>query len=148
MKRAFTSFLTLILTLITSVCLFACAKEGGVKVSKISVDGNASKNYVAIFIGEGGVEKDTTLSTVMEALQEADELSFTISSGMLTQINGVENAANYNPCWMLYTDDEDFSNTQYGAYDYQEKSLGNAIVGAEALSVKEGKVYVWVYQTF
>ena len=65
---------------------------------------------------------------------------------MVTSINGITQTA--NTYWMLYTSDEDNANTGWGTYDYDGKSLGSAIYGAESLTVKDGCVYVWVFTKF
>ena len=84
----------------------------------------------------------------MNDLKEDGKIEFSISGGMVTSIHGVENDADYNPCWMLYTTDGEMSNTAWGTITYGDETLGSAVLGAEALVVAEGEIYVWSYQGF
>jgi hypothetical protein len=89
-----------------------------------------------------------TLLQVMSEKEEDGEFSYKIKDGMIVEINGTENDLDYNPCWMLYTSDQENSNTAWGEYEYNGETLGSASVGADSLIVKSGEVYVWVYQEF
>ena len=91
-------------------------------------------------------EEKTTLMDVMAYLQEEKELSFKVVDGMVTEINGTENAADWSACWMLYTSDTEMSNTAWGTCEYEGQNFGSAILGAEILPVIDGGVYIWVYQ--
>ena len=84
----------------------------------------------------------------MEMLREDGKIEFAISGGMVTEINGKANTADFSSCWMLYTSDAELSNTEWGTVSYEENSYGSAIVGAEALPVVNGEIYVWAYQSF
>lgn len=90
----------------------------------------------------------TTLLDYMNALKEGGELEFELSDGMVTSINGVANTADYSSCWMLYSGDADQANTAWGTVDYDGNVYGSAVLGAEALVIKEGCVYIWSYVTF
>ena len=94
-------------------------------------------------------EGSPTLLQVMEFLREEGKLSFTADvSGMVTSIEGKQNAADWSSCWMLYTSDEVNANTQWGTIEYNGKTYGSAMLGADALCVEVGDVYVWSYQAF
>ena len=84
----------------------------------------------------------------MNLLKENGELSFEVQSGMVSTINGVENAADFSSCWMLYTSDADFSNSAWGTVEYDGTEYGSAIVGAEVLTVKPGQLYIWAFMSF
>lgn len=84
----------------------------------------------------------------MDMLADEGKLTCTISDGMVTSINGKDNAADYSSCWMLYTSDTENSNTAWGTVEYQGKEYGSAASGAEVLKIKPGMLYIWVYQTF
>ena len=75
-------------------------------------------------------------------------VDFEVSDGMITSINGIENPADWSACWMLYTDDTENSNTEWGTVEYKEKTYGSSMWGGETLKVKNGCVYIWVYQSF
>ena len=144
MKRRICSIFTFIFVAMLSLCvLAACKKEGGsVKATVVET----TDTMVVIRVDE--VEGDTTLLQAMEELQKAGELSFTLSGTMVTGINGKANDADYDPCWMLYTSDTELANTEWGTVDYDGKTFGSAIVGAEALTLSEGAYYVWCYKSF
>ncbi len=91
---------------------------------------------------------DMLLIDYMNKLSEERELSCTISNGMITSINGIENPADYSSCWMLYTSDADNSNTAWGTVEYEGVEYGSAISGAETLKIKAGQLYIWVFQSF
>ncbi len=146
MKRKAYSFITFILVLATFFCLTACGGKGKVDVSKITLDANAEEGYVAILVGEESVEEGTTLLTVMKSLQKAKRLTFSLSSGMVTELEGRANAE--SAYWLLYTSDGAMANAAWGSYSYGERTLDSAILGAGSLLVKEGELYVWSYQAF
>ena len=91
-------------------------------------------------------EDNAMLIEVMEYLQEENALAFEVSGGMVTSINQKANGA--NEFWMLYTSDTEMANTAWGTYEYEGQTLGSAIVGAEALPVVDGGIYIWAYQGF
>ena len=109
------------------------------------------QNGFTVFALDKTVEKaedNAMLIEVMEYLQEENALVFEVSGGMVTSINGKANAADWSASWMLYTSDTEMSNTAWGTYEYEGRTLGSAIVGAEALPVADGEVYIWSYQGF
>ncbi len=89
-------------------------------------------------------EEGLTLVDLMDGLDD----SFVIKLGMVVSINGLENASDWSACWMLYTDDSEFSNTAWGTAEHEGKIYGSAMYGAEDLIVKKGCTYIWVYKTF
>ena len=93
-------------------------------------------------------EADMTLMDYMETLKDGGELEFSVSDGMITSINGIENPADYSSCWMLYTSDEDNANKAWGTVEYEGKEYGSAISGAETLKIKADQLYIWVYKSF
>lgn len=161
MKRKFCLLLSLCL-LLPTVALGACeenATESSKSTSSVlensSVDSStatspytiksATDTMVAIEIHEASGEN---LLSVMEALQENNQLQYTIKNGMLSSINGKENPADFSSCWMLYTTDVEMSNTAWGTIEYDGKTIASAVLGAESLIVEEGELYVWSYVTF
>ena len=103
---------------------------------KIIVD----KDYMVL-------NNDTKLIDYMQALKQDGVFDFTIVDGMVTAINGKENATDFTSCWMLYTDDADTSNTAWGTIELDGKTYASAISGAEDLIIKDGTAYVWTYVT-
>ena len=143
MKRKLYSFFTLIFGFLFSITVFcACGSSGKAQASVVE----QSATMVVIQVDK--VEEESTLMSVMDMLKEEGELSFTVSSGMITEINGTSNPADFSSCWMLYTSDVELSNNEWGTVEYNGQMLGSAIVGAEALTVCEGEYYIWSFQSF
>ena len=139
MKR---KFLSIFLVITALICLLSCG-GGEVKCTLAQVD----ETRVVISVEE--TDGKGTLLNCMEYLaEENSSFSYDFSVGMLTAINGKSNDAVANQYWMLYTSDSEMANTAWGSIEYEGETLGSAIVGAEVLIVKEGAVYVWVYQSF
>lgn len=87
-----------------------------------------------------------SLKDYMDFLQDNGKLTYSISYGMVTAINGKANTT--KSFWMLYTDDSENSNTSWGELEYEGAVYGSATSGAEDLVVKENRIYIWAYQTF
>ena len=84
----------------------------------------------------------------MNYLKDDGKLSFELDNGMVSSVNGIDNPADWSSCWMLYTSDVDNANSGWGTIDYNGKVYGSAILGAELLTVKDGCLYIWVFQSF
>ena len=133
-RKVMVSLLLVLTAALSSVLFFACGKSAdGIEPLVIVADESAAGK---------------TLLQVMSEKEEDGEFSYKIKDGMIVEINGTENDLDYNPCWMLYTSDQENSNTAWGEYEYNGETLGSASVGADSLIVKSGEVYVWVYQEF
>lgn len=137
-------FLTLLLTLVCTLVLASC---GLFAQGKAAADVEKLDNMIVITVHEA--EEGTSLLSVMKGLQEEGKLSFTVdATGMVTGIEGKDNPADWSACWMLYTSDAELSSTEWGTVDYNGKTYGSAMFGANALLVAEGEIYIWSYQTF
>jgi hypothetical protein len=106
----------------------------------------STENVVVITVEE--VKDAKSLMDVMEQAKADEKLAFEVSDGMITSINGKANPADWSYCWMVYTSDASMASMEYGTYEYEGKTLGSAVLGAEALPVVDGGIYVWVYQKF
>ena len=102
---------------------------------------------VEIYVSDLG-DVDWKLIDLMERAKANGDLTYEISNGMITSVEGKANAADFSACWMLYTSDVEMSNAEWGTITVGEKTLGSAIVGAEALPIAAGELYVWSYQSF
>ena len=145
MKRVVSFLLFVLLCFGISGCFFMPMTpdpESGLAYTIVKTE-----NRVEISVSDLGTSK-WTLIDVMERAKTDGDLTFEISGGMVTSIEGKANAADFSACWMLYTSDAEMSNTEWGTITIGEKTLGSAIVGAEALPVVVGVLYVWDYQTF
>ena len=129
--------LTLLLVTLTALMMFtACGKNKDPLVI------SETDEFVVIKCQTD--KEDLTLASYMDGLGDI----FLIENGMVVSINGIKNAADWSQCWMLYTDDEEMSNTAWGEIEYKDKVYGSAVLGADELIVKNGKTYIWVYQGF
>lgn len=130
MKKRYLAFLLCAFAAVFAVCFTACNTN--------------SPEPVAIYVTQP--DEGEKLIDYMNDEQSNGKLTFEVASGMVTKINGVANTT--NSYWMLYTDDANNSNSTWGTYEYDGKTLASAALGAEALVVVDGCLYVWVYTTF
>jgi len=93
------------------------------------------------------ISGDTKLVDYMEMLKTKELLDFKIKDGMITEVNGIENPADWSSCWMIYTNDTATSNPAY-SIEYNGKKYASANYGAESLVIKDGCTYIWYYQSF
>ena len=109
-----------------------------------------SDTYIVISVSNEQMEitSDTTLVEYMNLLKEDGQISFEINDGMITSVNGIDNPADWSSCWMLYTSDTDNANSMWGKIEYNGKVYGSAVLGAESLKIKDGCLYIWVFQSF
>lgn len=137
MKKFSTAFAT-ILTIFVCCFVAACKSKEPIKVDE---------NTVIITASDADFNFDNkTLKEYMDYLQDNQKFTYSISNGMITTINGKSNTT--NSYWMLYTSDSEKANKEWGTFKYEDSIYGSAILGAEALIVKENCIYIWAYQTF
>lgn len=140
--KAFAVLFALICLLFGAACGEKQSEEGGaIEASVEKTDG-----FVAITVTK--MEGEAVLSSVMEMLQSEGEISFTFDgTGMLIELEGVQNAADWSACWMLYTSDAELADATYSK-EWKGARYGSAVVGATQLPVCEGCVYLWSYDAF
>lgn len=137
--------LALLLVVVGTFALVCCGQSNGGAKTVVAV--MKEENMVVITVEEAAGE--VALLAVMAELQEEGKLTFTADlSGMVQSIEGKANPADWSACWMLYTSDERMANTEWGTIEYGGEVYGSAILGANALTVMAGEVYIWRYQTF
>lgn len=136
------SFLLAVVLLAGILMLSGCKKEPLVIKD--------SDTYIVIKTTEEAMDGKTDLLLIdyMKILKEKGELAFEIENGMITSINGIDNPADFSSCWMLYTSDEELSNVAWGTVEYEGKEYASAVSGAEALQIKPGQLYIWVFKSF
>ena len=145
MKKTICKITVLLMALVLSVCLFVgCNDQQGKAKAEVL---ELSTTRVVIKINEA--DENATLISAMDYLKSEGKLQFEKSGdGMITSINGVQNPADWSFCWMLYTSDAEMSNTEWGTTDYNGKTFGSAILGAESLPVATGGIYIFVFESF
>ena len=82
----------------------------------------------------------------MDFLFFKQKMAYEMSDGMVTSINGKANTT--NSYWMLYTSDAENANNSWGTVEYEGNTYGSAMYGADSLTIKDGCLYIWEYQTF
>lgn len=135
MKKLKTSWLALLLCLVATVfgvCFVGCNKS--------------NEEVEPVVITVEGATDGQTLKSYMDGMESRGQISFIISDGMVTEINGVKQTANCY--WMLYTDDAENSDTSWGTCEYNGITYASSMYGADSLTVKNGCTYVWKYEKF
>lgn len=143
MKRKFLSLVTILLVVTCALFSFAgCKPTNSAKAQVLQ----STENILVIKVTE--VTGEVNLLSVMQDLKEQGEIDFTLNGKMIQSINGVENPDDWSACWMLYTSDSELANLSWGTIEYQGNTYGSAIVGADALPLIAGGLYIWSYDTF
>ena len=138
MKRKITVFLLTLLCLLLGV---AC-NQTTAKAAVLATE----EERIVISIDETNGE--TTLAQVLESLQTDGKLTFTISGGMITSINGKQNrteSANSGYSWMIYTSNTQLSYAEYGSKTYGDTVCYSAAFGADGLKVAQGETVILSY---
>lgn len=131
-------FLVILLVVVLCVSLTACFDKKPVQVDENSVIITAIDSKYSV--------DNKTLKEYMDVLQSANELTYEIKDGMIVALNGKANTT--NSYWMLYTSDTEHANSEWGTAEYDGNVYGSATLGATELLIKDGYIYIWVYQTF
>ena len=140
MKKLSTLLLVACL-LFCSIFTISCNNNGTVKATLVSV----SEDTIVIKVTE--VSGNATLIQALNSVK-GDNFNYEISGGMITSVNGVQNKADWSYCWMIYTNDTDFSNNTWGSVNYNDIICGSAILGAEDLPLTANCYYVIDYTYF
>lgn len=143
MKRKIWVLSFLLALVCACLCFVGCDKKDEQKTVECSV---ISSTQTQVVISVTSLTGEWTLEECMEKLSTEGQITYTLSGGMLTELNGKANGG--NNYWMLYTSDAEFANTSWGTVDYDGKTYASAVFGAETLPVKEGNTYIWAYQSF
>lgn len=93
-------------------------------------------------------DADMLLVDYMAQLAEKGQLTYSLTDGMVTSVNGIDNPEDFSSCWMLYTSDAENANAAWGTVEYDGVEYGSAVSGAETLKIKPDQLYIWVFQSF
>jgi hypothetical protein len=148
-------FLAVLAIISVLFCMSACSNAGesvssknpSIAESLVKIDGDS------VIITVDGNYLDITETTVlldyMKALKNDGVLDYSLSNdGMVIAINGRENPADWSKCWMLYSNDIELTNEAWGTVTIDGVTYFSAILGAESLPIKDGKIYVWEFKSF
>lgn len=89
----------------------------------------------------------TTLEQYMQAMQTNGGITYTAESGMIVSVNGFS-PSQQNEYWFIYTSLDDYSNVEWGTYEYEGDTLGSATLGFGALPCVEGETYALILSTY
>ena len=138
MKRKMAVFLlTLLCLLLGGACNQATAKAAVLA---------AEEERIVISIDE--THGEVTLVQVLNNLQADGKITFEISNGMITSINGKQNrteSANSGYSWMIYTSNTQLSYAEYGSKTYGDVVCYSAAFGADGLKVAQGETVILSY---
>lgn len=147
MQRKFYKIATLLLTLVISVFAFtACQKDGETKAVSLE---KVTETMIVMKVTEA--EENATALSALAKLKDEGKIDFeSVNStygAYITSINGKKETSSGNSgySWMLYTSDTELSSTEFGVVEYNGKTYGQAALGADSLTVKEGHYYIWSY---
>ena len=150
MKRKITAFFTLFLSAVLSILCFAsCGNDG--KTKSVVLE-KVTETMIVMRVEEA--EENASALSALTKLKEDGALTFeTKDSGYgayIVSINGKEEIASGNSgySWMLYTSDAEHSSTEFGSVEYNGAVYGSSALGASSLIVKDGGIYIWVYESW
>lgn len=87
-----------------------------------------------------------TLQDYMDALVKKDQLTYSGDSTayglMINTVNDIKADANKGEYWFLYSDDDEYSNGDWGTYELNGKTYKSTTLGASSLPIKIGCTYV------
>lgn len=136
MKKFFKTTLT-ILCLLTLLFAFTACSEPVVQTdTEIVVTIKAS------------VLKKADGDKLQDYLDALDDFTYEEKSGMIITINGVTADAAKGEYWLIYTNDAEHGNEDWGTYEYNEETYLSATLGIAELPVEEGFVYVFAISKF
>ncbi|MBO7208380.1 MAG: hypothetical protein J6V58_01435 [Clostridia bacterium] len=107
---------------------------------------NEGDNLFVISVTEQSIGDCEFLIDYMAKLMGNNEFVYTVSNGMITSVNGVENENDFSKFWTLYTSDQDNANVSWGTIEYNGNVYGSSLLGADKLKIKPGMLYFWVYK--
>lgn len=142
MKKLFNAIIAITLSVIV-FSFFGCSSKEPLVIKE-------SDTYIVITVSneQMDITNTTTLVDYMNSLKDDGQLTFEINNGMVSSVNGIDNPSDWSSCWMIYTSDTDNANSAWGTIEYNGNIYGSAILGAESLIVKDGCIYIWVFQAF
>ena len=131
--------------------LTACTGDGESHGVSASLD-VSDKQVVIKASSTGGSLEDT-----MSGFKEIGMLTYEGTTGdygfYLTSVNGYTPNAENNEYWAIYTtlgeyEGVEYSNSEYGTYDYNGKTCASASYGISGLPMVAGEIYILVVESY
>lgn len=125
--------------LVVSCFAFAACGKKYVQQKDTAVYFTVDKDVMANVDGK-------TLQDYMDALVKKDQLTYSGDSTayglMINTVNDIKADASKGEYWFLYSDDDEYSNGDWGTYDLNGKTYKSTTLGASSLPIKIGCTYV------
>ena len=146
----FTSIILAIFFVIT-LTFTACAGDTAALSDAVVIEG--SDNFVIIKANSTG----GSLEEAMSSLKEEGFLTYESSNGeygsYLISVNGYVPDEAANEYWAIYTtlgeyEGVEYSNSEYGTYDYDGKTCASASYGISGLPMVNGEIYVLAVESY
>ena len=149
-KTKFTSIILAIFFVVT-LTFTACTGDAAPSAGAAVLEGS-DKRVVIEANSTGG-----SLEEAMSQLKEEGTLTYEGSESeygfYLTSVNGYTPDAENNEYWAIYTtlgeyDGVEYSNSEYGTYDYDGKTCASASYGISGIPMVAGEIYVLVVESY
>ena len=149
-KTKFTSII-LAIFFVVSLTLTACTGNDAPSSGAFSL--STSDKLVVIKASATGGSLEEAMSTLKEMGMLTYEGSESEYGFFLTSVNGYTPDAENNEYWAIYTtlgeyEGVEYSNSEYGTYNYEGKTCSSASYGISGIPVVEGEVYVITVATY
>ena len=125
--------------LVVSCFAFAACGKKYVQQKDTAVYFTVDKDVMANVDGK-------TLQDYMDALVKKGQLTYSGDSTayglMINTVNDIKADASKGEYWFLYSDDDEYSNGDWGTYELNGKTYKSTTLGASSLPIKIGCTYV------
>ena len=138
-KKVLLTVLALSLVVAAVLGMVACSKPVQMRETEILI--TLDKSIMSDIEGK-------TLKDYLDLLQEKEYLTYEATAGMLYTLNDRKADSTAGEWWLIYTDDADHSNEDWGKYTVEDKTYYSSTLGYESLPLKEGATYVFVISKF
>ena len=137
-----------VLAIVLLVAIVACLTVALTACGKTYVQQTDTAIYFTIdekLMKDAGCEK---LVDYMNALVDKKQLTYSApvvgGYAMIVTINDRTADAAKQEYWFIYSDDEEYSNEEWGTFDLNGKTYKSTTLGITDLPIKAGKTYVFM----
>ena len=148
-----TKFTSIILAVFFVVMLTFTACTGDGDSNGVSASLDVSDKQVVIKASSTGGSLEDTMSSFKKMGILSYEGSESEYGFYLTSVNGYTPDAENNEYWAIYTtlseyEGVEYSNSEYGTYDYEGKTCASASYGVSGIPMVEGEIYIITIATY
>lgn len=145
----FTAFFAAVVAVFAVFAFSACEQSDGVEVNLVH---KSEKLVVIEATATGGSLKDA-----LAVLKEEGMLDYSGSEGdfgfYLESLGGYTPDSSQNEYWAIYTtlgeyEGAEYSNTEYGTYEYDGKVCASASYGVSGILLVEGEIYLFTVESW